>query len=107
MDLLVLFFGRFSDLSPKWSEKAANLVIMDDKYSQTPYSDFWADSGTHFVVRKTAKTIERPGVPKPYLFLQKKAKVDLVWQLWPIRLRLNACILIICLACVHPNLVKT
>ena len=35
------------------------------------------------------------------------AKVDLIWQLWPIPLKRKTRILIIFLSCVQPNLVKT
>ena len=32
------------------------------------------------------------------------SKVDLIWQLWPIRLRRNDRIFIFVLSCLHPNL---
>ena len=44
--LLLLFDRRLSDLAPKWSGKAPNGVMMGDEYPQTPYGDFWTDSGT-------------------------------------------------------------
>ena len=39
----------FQDAAPKLSGKAPNEVIMGDKYSQTPYGDFWTNSETTFV----------------------------------------------------------
>ena len=42
---VLLCFGCFSDLGPKWSGKGPNGALTNDKYSQTPYSDLWTDSG--------------------------------------------------------------
>ena len=38
---LLVFVSRFSDFAPKWSGKGPSGVTMGDKYSQTPYGDFW------------------------------------------------------------------
>ena len=41
------------DFGPKWSGKVPNGVIMGGNYSQTPYGDFWTDSGTIVFEKKS------------------------------------------------------
>ena len=44
-----LYIYIFSvEFGPKLLGKGPNGVIMGDKYSQTPYGDFWTDSGNTF-----------------------------------------------------------
>ena len=49
----IILNSFLSDFGPKWSGNAPNGVMMGDKCSQTPYGDFWTDSGTHiFLMQK-------------------------------------------------------
>ena len=52
----ILLYRFLNDFGPKLSGKAPNEVIMGDKYSQTPYSDFWTDYGTNFCLEQENTT---------------------------------------------------
>ena len=54
------FVRQLSDLGPNWSGKDPDELIMDDKYSQTPYGDFWTDSRTIAFCEKQPKPLKRP-----------------------------------------------
>ena len=66
----ILLYRFLSGFGPKWSGKVPNNVnvIMGGSYSQTPYGDFWTDSGKHFVHAKRHKSWKRPGADKPFFF---------------------------------------
>ena len=50
-------------MAPKLSGKGPHGVIMDDKYSQTPYGNFW---DKHLLLKKLPNSLNRPGVAKPF-----------------------------------------
>ena len=81
--------SRFSDFATKYLGKGPNGVIMDDKYSEAPYGDFWTDSGTHLFLKEQPQSWKRPRSQDRLLRKTLFAKVDLIWQLWPIRLKRN------------------
>ena len=75
------------------------LSIIGRGWSQTPPRHFWVTFGTNHFFTKTSKNHETPRCLKTD-FRRKtvSSKVDLIWQLRPIRLRQNARILILFLS---------
>ena len=59
----ILLYMFLAYCGPKWSGKAQNKVIMNGNYSQTPYGDFWTDSGTSFLFPESGQT--RGNVQEP------------------------------------------
>ena len=59
------------DFGPQWSGKALNVVIMGGNYSQTPYGDFWTDSGCICCFQNNGNIIETSRGPKPFFFVLK------------------------------------
>ena len=61
----IIIFGHFSDFALKSSWKAPNGVITGDKYSQTPYGDFWTNSGRFSFSEKRSRNMKHPEATIP------------------------------------------